>query len=133
MTKTTDDLLQQEFKEFLKQKVEKTRQDLAMLESLINSKPFGVIQSEPTIEVKSDGYNYNWTWKQKIEFILMKKSATTAEIVDEILKHEPNRYIRSKVVASISAVLSVGSKENGIYTKSPNVRGENVYALASVN
>ena len=129
MINIADDVLEKEFKEFLTQKIEKTRKDLAILESLISGNKLGFSDVPPTNVESLNGYNPKWVWKKKIEYILNQGDATTSEVVDTILKYEPNKFIRGKVVASISAILSVGAKEGGIYTKTLNDRNENVYGL----
>jgi hypothetical protein len=82
--------------------------------------------------VKEDGYNPIWTWQQRVSHILNKseRPLTTTDVVAEVIRLEP-RYTheRSKVVASVSAVLSVNSKEGGRYIKTQTVRGDNAFEI----
>ncbi len=93
---------------------------------------FTVSPSVPVNTILEDGYDIDWTWIQKVEFILEKYGkSTTANIVAKVLSYEP-ALVRSKVLGSISAVLSARSKEGGIFTRSENNRKENVYDLRSI-
>lgn len=62
-------------------------------------------------------YPINGTWNQKIQFILFNEtnSLTSGEIVDSVVKKEPDLE-RSKVMTSISATLSAAT-DKGIYIK----------------
>lgn len=90
------------------------------------------INSNTNDSVSEDGYNSVWTWVRKIDFIIGSNKLTTAEIVSKVLYYEPSlKDSRSKIVGSISAVLSVKSKDNKYYTKEVNDRGEFIYGLSS--
>jgi hypothetical protein len=93
------------------------------------------ISFQTPAETSVDGYTPKWTWTKKIDFVLQKKGRplTTTEIVDTLLnEYEPNSNLdRSRVVASISATLSMKSKddENRLYSKSKNEGNEYVYSI----
>ena len=121
--------------EFYQVKVEETKRVLAayeaMLEKLKNTNSHNGFSTTPIKStILPDGYNPQWIWLLKINHILKDQSLTTTQIVEGILEREPQkRSERSKVVASVSAILSTKSKEGGIYNKELNDRQENVYSL----
>lgn len=78
-------------------------------------------------------YKENWTWEQKIKFIIEHKGRplTTTEIVATLIQFEPKWGIdRAKAVASISSVLSTKSKEGGVFVKDYNERNEYIYDVS---
>ena len=80
------------------------------------------------------GYKDTWTWERKIKFIMEYKAnvgLTTTEIVSTLIELEPNvKKNRSKIVASISAIISTKSKGGKAFYKEINDRNENVYYLS---
>ncbi len=82
-------------------------------------------------DAKDNGYNKNWTFEQKIDFILNLKSPLPSRlIVDDIMKMEPLAD-RSKIMRGVSSLLSIKSVAGGKYQKSQNERNENVFMLRS--
>lgn len=129
-----------EFKEFLLSKLTNAKQEVIEIEGLL--KGLGQSTGSPQLvmpEINSiaslDGYKTNWTWKQKIVHFLSKEPLITSEIVEKILLSEPSLSTqRSKVVASVSAVLSAKSKkDNDIFGKTLNDRGSNIYSINNKN
>ena len=134
-----------EFKEFLLSKLTNAKQEVIEIEALINglghtngiSKSVSpqLIMPEINTITSLDGYKTNWTWKQKIVHFLSKEPLITSEIVEKILISEPALSSqRSKVVASVSAVLSAQSKKDtDIFGKTLNDRGANIYSINNKN
>ena len=69
-------------------------------------------------------------WEAKILYLIHReqRKLTTTEMADLIHEYEPWRE-RSKIVGSISAVLSQKSKEGGIFTKDTDIRGNFIYSI----
>jgi len=134
-----------EFKEFLISKLTHAKQEVIEIEGLLkglgqfNGSPQSVspqlIMPEINNITSLDGYKTNWTWKQKIVHFLSKEPLITSEIVEKILISEPALSSqRSKVVASVSAVLSAQSKKDSdIFGKTLNDRGANIYSINNKN
>lgn len=87
------------------------------------------LMTEKTPPFIDNGYNDQWSWGKKIDFILQDRTMTTAEIADKILEYESGKGIeRSKIVANVSAVLT--SKISGArYLRQPNSRGIAAYRI----
>jgi|GEM_PF-1399151 len=81
--------------------------------------------------VLDNGYNKQWIWARKIQFLLEGGGLTTSQLVKRILELEPEKENeRSRIVASVSAVLSSKSKaDTDPFKKIVNDRNENVYSL----
>lgn len=133
---TIQEKYEAEFREFLKEKLDKIKKEQSELESLICGKDFGDSSSSTNIlkvEVKQPISEYKsiWTWKQKVIYILKQSDATTTEIVSKVLEHEPElNGERSKIVGTISAILSAKSKNpSDLFSKYQNDRGLSVYKL----
>lgn len=77
------------------------------------------------------GWEPEWTWENKIKKLMetSTKPLSTSEMADKILTYEPWRE-RSKIVASISAILSTKSKPGGLFSKSEDLRGNYLYTLS---
>jgi hypothetical protein len=120
-----------EFKEFLKEKLNKIRQEQADIEILLSGNQPVTLNNNTGTEPNLSGYKPVWTWKQKIIYILGKKDLTTTEIVNKIIENEPNlENQRSKVVGTVSAILSSCSKKTtDMFGKYQNDRGLYVYKL----
>lgn len=77
-------------------------------------------------------YSKDWTWSTKIIYVMREAGAPigTADIVKRIMEIEPYLTDRSKIVGSVSATLSVKSREGKYFRLvSVNDRGENVFEL----
>lgn len=77
-------------------------------------------------------YNLDWTWVDKIEYILQEanKALTTSEIVTRVIRLDPKlEGHERKVLGSISAVLSAKSKPGGRFKRGENERGALVFWL----
>lgn len=80
----------------------------------------------------STGYSPIWKWQRKIDYILRKHGElTSAQVVDMVLEYEPDKKLeRSKVMATVSAVLSANAtKEGGKYDRVKNERDDYVYII----
>lgn len=136
--------------EYLRNRIESTRAQLISLEKTLNNLVHlsgntykTQIQTSISLSKESinnsydkpleheDGYNSAWTWIRKIIHILKaQKESTTSDIVNAVLRYEPDRVKeRKKVMASVSAVLSTKSKDDGLFKKRINMRNDNVYSL----
>lgn len=141
-TTNTQEKLIKRFSEYITEQLKEAKDQVMELESILADlnkgngaslmkalahPPSQVNQSHPI----NDGYKINWTWQQKISHILEKGNFTTSEITAKILEYEPSKiYERAKIVASVSAILSVQSKnEDSLYIKSKNERNQNVYGV----
>jgi hypothetical protein len=91
----------------------------------------------------TEPYLDKWPWARKIKFALgsEKKPLTTKEIVDILCKYEPSLINdRKKVVASISATLSVKSVtrigidlgETGEFVREDGETGDYVYSIYQI-
>lgn len=128
------DKYEAEFNEFLRAKIETIKRQQEELESLLNGKHNlipNIIELPSDQSLNPNGYKSVWTWKQKIIYFLEQGDYTTTEIVNSIIVNEPNlKSDRSKVVGSVSAVLSAKSKKpSDIFSKYQNERGLNIYKL----
>lgn len=90
-------------------------------------KPLRFIESEAP-----EWWESEWTWENKIKKLLdtAGRPLSTTDMADTIMKYEPWRE-RTKVVASISAVLSQKSKAGGVFTKTTDLRGNFIYTIAN--
>lgn len=123
--------------DFYKSRIEAKERELMVLKETLVSlqdNSSNVIPDMNTMNtsILDNGYNPVWTWVKKIDFILGDSKLTTSDIVSTVLTYEPSlKESRSKIVGSISAVLSAKSKGNKYYTKEQNQRGEFIYGLLS--
>ena len=129
-----------EFKEFLISKLTNAKQEVIEIECLLKGLSQSTVSPQlimPEINAIAslDGYKPNWTWKQKIVHFLSKEPLITSDIVEKIIQSEPALSSqRSKVVASVSAVLSAQSKKStDIFGKTLNDRGSNIYSINNKN
>ncbi len=132
---------EKEFALFIDSKIEALRSEIRDLEIVKRSKtsPNSFILKvtkveQPGVDVQhEDGvYHPDWTWIKKITHLLKENGEmTTTDLVGNILKREPERNSnRDKVVASVSAVMSIQSRpEKAVFLKRKNARGENVFNL----
>lgn len=81
------------------------------------------------VTTHADGYQSNWTWFAKAEFILKasSKALTTAEIVEQMIRHEP-LLDRKKALSSMSATLAVKTT-SGKIKKIVNNGSDQTYEL----
>lgn len=78
-----------------------------------------------------DGYDPNWTWFLKAKFILKQfnRPLTNAQIIEEILKREPNMD-KKKALNSMSATLVVkSSSQTSGLTKNVSEGSDQTYSL----
>jgi hypothetical protein len=76
-------------------------------------------------------YDRAGTWNEKIRFILVARGTpmTTGEILEEMLKREPDRQPQKNVLrTSISATLSIGVKSKK-YRRKANAEDDFEYSL----
>lgn len=138
------DKYQDEFKLFIANKIDSLKKELIELEGVydsisrnkltipkVDSSPVKPMVS-PVATDSDEEYNQTWTWIQKIKYLLIRFGPlTTTEVVGKILEFEPDRSSeRTKVVASVSAVLSINSKpEKNVFGKGLTERNENLYSV----
>jgi hypothetical protein len=79
------------------------------------------------------GYKKSWSNIKKAEFLLNRASQpmTTTEIVNTVMRFEPELRDRPKVVRNFSSILGSHSKPGGLLSRTKNDDGEWVYALAA--
>lgn len=91
----------------------------------------GILSKAPQF---NDGYSVKFTWERKIVFVIEKYGPmTTSEIVDKIISaYQPElKQERKRVVASVSAILSMKSGVGKLFSKSSNDANEFVYHVQS--
>lgn len=56
-------------------------------------------------------YNNNWSWSQKVDFLLAEGPLSTSQIIDKILEYEPELAdARKRVLSNVSAYISSSDK-----------------------
>lgn len=116
------------------ERIKALKNELGLLESTLNLLESTLNQKESISSAKitpANGYNANWKWQRKLEYLLNELGGmTSAQIVEKVLEYEPDKIEqRSKVMASVSANLSANAKEGGIYVRVQNERDDFVYSI----
>ena len=142
---TADTLKELSLKELAakRDKLKILEEECKVLENLIgqlnvnsNESSALIVPDHKTTLAHEIGYNENWTWEDKIKFILNyreNKGLTTSEIVATLGELEAKYGIRgerSKAIGSISAILSTKAKDGKVFYKKLNERKENTYYVS---
>lgn len=79
-------------------------------------------------ELIKDGYNSRWSNPAKAKYFIQKegRKLSNAEIVDNILKHEP-QLDRAKLIGSMSSVLGSKAKEGKEFIREEDEYGNFIY------
>lgn len=120
----TDELKANE--ELLKQLSSEAFPDIARPHTIYGGKNI-VTEEKPIIAE----YSKNWTWEAKIKYVINEadRALTTAEIVKRIMEIEPYLRDRSKIVASVSATLSIKVRIGVFISTGLDERNETLFDL----
>lgn len=120
----------------IKAEIDKLTGEVTEIDKLMNQLNKEVPSKENSANISSnitDGYQVRWPWVKKAAFLITEsgRQLSTKDMVALILeKYEPNLIDNRKtVVASLSAVMSIKTKE-GLFVRHQNEFGEFEYGLS---
>ncbi len=99
----------------------------------IDKGTFSTVPARPNVQaeenVLTDGYDSNWPWLKKSEFVLGRKdNLTSLEIIDVLLREYEPSMEKTKAINSLPATLSMAAK-NGRILRHKKDNGEYIYQL----
>lgn len=123
-----------ELVEFYKARLDKLESEVLkaqkILQTLGYEGPFRLVEASTSNEKTSDRdqYRWNWSWTLKIKFVLQTagKCLTTREIIEGIVKNEPELK-RSSIVNSVSGTISAKVTKGILFKRYQDYPGGDYY------